>query len=95
MKTILKDFREFFPEHRDKTVYGILAAVDISEKMREEVLKAGVYVAEITMACSGWICRKGFSRWRIEPGFGAGPWRIFGCQARPAGMTPFPILRTG
>lgn len=47
MKTILKDFREFFPEHRDKTVYGILAAVDISEKMREEVLKAGFYVAEI------------------------------------------------
>lgn len=47
MQTILKDFREIFPEHRDKTVYGILAAVDISEKMREEVLKAGFYVAEI------------------------------------------------
>ncbi len=47
MQTILKDFREFFPEHRDKALYGILAAVDISEKMRGEVLRAGLYVADI------------------------------------------------
>ena len=47
METILKDFRAFFPEHRDKALYGILAAVDISEKMRDEVLRAGFYVAEI------------------------------------------------
>jgi hypothetical protein len=30
LKTLLERFRAFFPEHRDKRVYGILAAVDLS-----------------------------------------------------------------
>jgi len=47
MESLLQDFRTFFPEHKDKTLYGILAAVDISAKMRERVLQAGFYVAEI------------------------------------------------
>jgi hypothetical protein len=47
MKNILAEFRAFFPEHRDKTLYGILAAVHIGARMREKVLRAGFYVAEI------------------------------------------------
>ncbi|QHV00876.1 DUF3782 domain-containing protein [Synechocystis sp. CACIAM 05] len=43
----LQRFREFFPEHGDKKLYGILAAVDLSNALREEVLKAGLYVARI------------------------------------------------
>jgi hypothetical protein len=45
--THLQSFREFFPEHGDKKLYGILAAVDLSNALREEVLKAGLYVARI------------------------------------------------
>ncbi|AIE75680.1 MULTISPECIES: DUF3782 domain-containing protein [unclassified Synechocystis] len=43
----LQRFREFFPEHQDKKLYGILAAVDLSNALREEVLKAGLYAARI------------------------------------------------
>ena len=43
----LHQFREFFPEHQDKKLYGILAAVDLSNAVREEVLKAGLYAARI------------------------------------------------
>jgi hypothetical protein len=44
---ILERFRRFFPEHKDKAVYGILAAVDLSNELRERILKAGFYVARI------------------------------------------------
>jgi hypothetical protein len=47
IKEILQRFREFFPEHRDKKVFGILAAVDMSAAVRQRVLEAGVYVARI------------------------------------------------
>lgn len=47
LKAILQRFRYFFPEHQDKTAYGILAAVDISPAMRDKTLKAGFYVANI------------------------------------------------
>lgn len=47
MKQILRDFREFFPEHADKKVYGILAAVHIPERIREKVLREGLYLARI------------------------------------------------
>ncbi len=43
----LERFRRFFPEHRDKTVYGILAAVDMTSDLRERIMKAGFYVARI------------------------------------------------
>ncbi|WP_223342493.1 MULTISPECIES: hypothetical protein [unclassified Synechocystis] len=43
----LQRFREFFPEHQDKKLYGIFAAVDLSNALREEVLKAGLYAARI------------------------------------------------
>jgi hypothetical protein len=47
LRTILERFRRFFPEHKDKAVYGILAAVDLSDELRERILKAGFYVARI------------------------------------------------
>jgi hypothetical protein len=47
LRSILERFRRFFPEHKDKTVYGILAAVDLSDELRERVLKAGFYAARI------------------------------------------------
>lgn len=47
IQNILRQFREFFPEHRGKRVYGILAAVDIPEDLRQRVLRSGIYLARI------------------------------------------------
>jgi hypothetical protein len=47
LKIILQRFRAFFPEHKDKQLYGILAAVDMSPDLREKTLQEGFYVAHI------------------------------------------------
>ena len=47
LKNILQRFRLFFPEHKDKQLYGILAAVDLSSDLREKILQEGLYVARI------------------------------------------------
>ena len=47
LKSILQRFRSFFPEHRDKQLYGILSAVDMSPELREKTLQEGFYVARI------------------------------------------------
>lgn len=47
LRRILERFRQFFPEHKDKKVYGILAAVDVSTELRERILQAGFYAASI------------------------------------------------
>jgi len=47
LKSILQRFRRFFPEHKDKKLYGILAAVDLSPGLREKILQEGFYVARI------------------------------------------------
>lgn len=47
IKNLLERFRSYFPEHKDKTVYGILAAVDISAALRARALDEGLYVARI------------------------------------------------
>jgi hypothetical protein len=47
LKSILQCFRTFFPEHKDKQLYGILAAVDMSPELREKTLQEGFYVARI------------------------------------------------
>ena len=47
LKSILPRFRRFFPEHKDKKLYGILAAVDLSPELREKILQEGLYVARI------------------------------------------------
>jgi hypothetical protein len=48
LKSILEKFRTFFPEHKDKQVYGILAAVDLSANIRDKILQEGLYVAKIS-----------------------------------------------
>ncbi|MEY2983751.1 MAG: hypothetical protein RLZZ568_368 [Cyanobacteriota bacterium] len=47
LKTLLQKFRLFFPEHSNKTLYGILAAVDWSEDFKTRVIAEGLYVARI------------------------------------------------
>ena len=43
----LRNFPRFFPMHRDKDLYGIVAAVDIPEHLRRKILAAGLYLAKI------------------------------------------------
>lgn len=43
----LNRFPEFFPEHNNKVLYGIVAAVDVPEQMKKKVLNAGLYLAMI------------------------------------------------
>jgi len=47
LKSILQRFRDFFPEHKNKQLYGILAAVDMSPELRQKTLQEGFYVARI------------------------------------------------
>jgi hypothetical protein len=47
LKSILQRFRTFFPEHQDKKLYGILAAVDMSPELRQKTLEEGLYVAQM------------------------------------------------
>lgn len=47
MLRILREFHEFYPDHEDKKVYGILAAVDVPEDLQERVLSQGIYLANI------------------------------------------------
>ncbi|MBE9202971.1 DUF3782 domain-containing protein [Synechocystis salina LEGE 06099] len=47
LKNLLQKFRTFFPEHKDKKLYGILAAVDWSEDLKQQALREGLYVARI------------------------------------------------
>ncbi|MDG4549033.1 MAG: DUF3782 domain-containing protein [Candidatus Contendobacter sp.] len=44
---ILKRFPDWFPEHRSKALYGILAAVDIPDALIPQVLAQGLYLAYI------------------------------------------------
>lgn len=44
---VLHDFRHFFPEHRDKTVFGILAFANAPKDIRDQALDAGIYLARI------------------------------------------------
>ncbi len=43
----LQSFATFFPEHRGKTLYGLLAAVDVPEELEKRVLSQGIYLAKI------------------------------------------------
>jgi hypothetical protein len=47
LRNILQRFRTFFPEHKDKQLYGILATVDMSPELRKKILQEGFYVARI------------------------------------------------
>ena len=47
LKSFLQRFRVFFPEHKNKQLHGILAAVDMSPELRQKTLQEGFYVARI------------------------------------------------
>jgi hypothetical protein len=47
LNTLMGNFRALFPEHNDKKLFGIIAAVDMSELLKKRVLEAGFYVARI------------------------------------------------
>jgi hypothetical protein len=47
MRDTLNNFRKFFPEHRGKRIYGILAAVDAPQSVQKKVLREGIYLARI------------------------------------------------
>jgi hypothetical protein len=47
LQKIMKNFRKFFPEHKDKKLFGILAAVDMSTHLKNRVLSLGFYAASI------------------------------------------------
>ena len=41
----LKAFRDFFPEHRGKALYGLIAAVDVTHGLTARVARRGLYLA--------------------------------------------------
>ncbi len=43
----LQSFVSFFPEHRGKTLYGMLVAVDVPEELEKRILSQGIYLAKI------------------------------------------------
>lgn len=45
---ILDQFEPFFPEHKGKTVYGILAAVHVPDDLARRVIKEGLFLARIS-----------------------------------------------
>ena len=47
LQKIMKNFRTFFPEHKDKKLFGILAAVDMSSQLKKRILSLGFYAASI------------------------------------------------
>ena len=49
----LSTFRDFFPEHKDKTLYGMLAAIDVNEDIEKRVLRQGIYLVKV----EGDLCR--------------------------------------
>ena len=47
LQKIMDSFRRFFPEHNNKKLYGILAAVDMTTELKEKILSLGFYTARI------------------------------------------------
>ncbi len=47
MKKKLEDFPKFFPEHKDKELRGLVAAVDFPEQLAQRVVREGLYLARI------------------------------------------------
>ncbi len=47
LQKMMQKFRYFFPEHHDKKLYGILAAVDMSLELQQRLLSLGFYTASI------------------------------------------------
>jgi len=47
MRKILRELRDYFPEHRNRKLHGILATVDVTDDLRDRVLSEGIYLARI------------------------------------------------
>ncbi len=47
LQNIIDNFRRFFPEHKDKKVYGMIAAVDMNSELKERIRALGFYTAKI------------------------------------------------
>jgi len=47
LQKMMHSFRHFFPEHDEKKLYGILAAVDMSAALKTKILSLGFYAATI------------------------------------------------
>lgn len=45
---LLEKFPKFFPEHKDKKIYGMVAAVSISPELKAKAEKFGLYVVKIS-----------------------------------------------
>lgn len=48
MQKTIADFPRFFSNLADRKIYGVIAAVDIPDNLRSEVLKQGFYLARIS-----------------------------------------------
>jgi hypothetical protein len=48
IKETIEQFPKFFPWAYDRAIYGVIAAVDAPDNMRERVLKEGLYLARIS-----------------------------------------------
>ena len=44
---IISKFKSFYPEHKDKKICGMIAAITFTNDLKEEVLSAGLYFAQI------------------------------------------------
>jgi len=44
----VEKFRDFFPEHSDKKVYGIMCAIKATDKLKKQVYENGFYFASAT-----------------------------------------------
>jgi hypothetical protein len=60
LKETLEKFREFFPEHRDKKLFGIICAIEDQDKIVEEVLNNGFYFARVRDGFFKIVNPKGF-----------------------------------
>ncbi|KPA17975.1 hypothetical protein MHK_001807, partial [Candidatus Magnetomorum sp. HK-1] len=43
----LRRFTKFFPEHKNKAIYGIVSALDYTPQIRQKALDAGIYFSII------------------------------------------------
>ncbi len=56
----LRLFPEYFPEHRGKNLYGILAAIDAPAELQKKVLKEGIYLVLVSEDAFELVEREGF-----------------------------------
>ncbi len=66
LKTI-EQFPEFFGAHRDRKIYGVIAAVDIPDNLRAEVLNKGLYLARIHDGTFELLTPRGFKAEAFGP----------------------------